>query len=79
MLNNYQRSKAKRITAHLLAAQAQSSLTRHQLAQCVALMSFAEWRTVAFSAGVPCADLEAKAAVLGMLRTTAPHSARREA
>jgi hypothetical protein len=68
MPNPYQCRKARVITAHLLAAQAQSSLTRHQLARCVALMNFAQWQTVAFSAGVPVADLDCKAAVLGMLR-----------
>ncbi len=36
-------------------------------------MSDAEWRLVAFQAGVAVADLDCKAAVLAMLRETAPH------
>ncbi len=74
-MNRYQRRKARVIARHLLAAQAKSSLTRHQLARCVAIMSAREWQTVAFAAGVAVADLEAKAAVLAMLRTNAPHEA----
>ncbi len=74
-MNAYQRRKARVIARHLLAAQAKSSLTRHQLARCVAIMSAREWQTVAFAAGVAVADLEAKAAVLAMLRTNAPHEA----
>ncbi len=74
-MNRYQRRKARVIVRHLLAAQAKSSLTRHQLARCVAIMTAREWQTVAFAAGVAVADLEAKAAVLAMLRTNAPHEA----
>ncbi len=73
MPNKYQRRKARAIARFLLSCQAQSSLTRHQLARCIALMSDAEWRLVAFQAGVAVADLDCKAAVLAMLRETAPH------
>ena len=62
----YQLRKARTIVAYL--ASLDVSHTRHQLAQCVALMTFDQWRTVAFSAGVPVVDLDAKAAVLALLR-----------
>ena len=65
MPNRYQLSKARRIVTFLSSLHV--SHTRHQLAQCVALMNFAEWRKVAFAAGVPVADLDAKAATLAML------------
>ena len=73
MPNAYQLRKARTIARVLLSCQAMSTLTRHQLACCVALIDFAEWQTVAFQAGVPVADLDCKAAVLAMLRKTAPH------
>ena len=63
-LSSYQLRKARTIVAYL--ASLDVSHTRHQLAQCVALMTFDQWRTVAFSAGVPVADIEAKAAVLAL-------------
>ena len=72
-MNPYQLRKARAIARFLLSCQAQSSLTRHQLSRCVALMNFSDWQTVAFQAGVPVADLDCKAAVLAMLRKTAPH------
>lgn len=71
MPNAYQLRKARRIVAMLTAAD--HSLTRHQLAQAVALMSFDQWRTVAFAAGMPVADLDAKAAVLALLRGRTIH------
>jgi hypothetical protein len=77
--NAYQRRKARSIVALLLSAQAQSTLTRHQLARSIAIMSADEWRAVAFTAGVAVADLECKAAVLAMLRESAPHPVRRSA
>ena len=70
-LNAYQLRKARVIVAYL--ASLDVSHTRHQLAQCVALMTFDQWRTVAFSAGVPVVDLDAKAAVLALLRGRTIH------
>ena len=70
-MNTYQVRKARRIVAMLTAAD--HTLTRHQLARAVALMSFGQWRTVAFAAGVPVADLDAKAAVLALLRDRTAH------
>lgn len=72
MPNGYQLRKAKTILTFLLSCK--TSLTRHQTAQAIALMSFDEWRTLAFSAGVPLADIEAKAAVLAMLRGRTIHA-----
>ena len=71
-MSRYQETKAKRIVAFVTSLHV--SHTRHQLAQCVALMNFAEWRTVAFAAGVPVADLDAKAATLAMLRGRTIHA-----
>jgi hypothetical protein len=70
-MNRYQLAKARAIVAYL--ASLNVSHTRHQLAQCVALMDFDAWRTLAFSAGVPVADLDAKAAVLALPRGRTIH------
>ena len=67
-MTEYQIRKARVIAAFLLGCQAQSTLTRYQLARCVAILSDEQWRTVAFTAGVPVADIPAKAAVLALLR-----------
>jgi len=67
-MTGYQIKKARVIAAFLLGCQAQSTLTRHQLAKCVAMMPERDWQTVAFTAGVPVADIPAKAAVLALLR-----------
>jgi len=74
--NEYQIRKAKVIAAFLLGCQQNSTLSRHQLAQVVAIMDAAEWQKVAFTAGVPVADIEAKAAVLALLRNRDIHSVR---
>jgi hypothetical protein len=66
-MNNYQRSKAKRIVAALLSAREASSLSLMQLRRTVAHMSPEQWQAVAFVAGVPVADLAAKRAVLELL------------
>lgn len=68
MPNTYQIRKARWIADMLLKAQGNSSLTRHMLARCVAIMSDEEWRSVAFCAGVPVADIECRMAVLAILR-----------
>lgn len=73
MPNAYQIRKARVIVAFLLGCQ--SSLTRHQLARAVAIMDFDQWRTVAFGAGVPVVDLDAKVAVLALLRGRTIHVA----
>jgi hypothetical protein len=73
IVSEYQIRKAKVITRILLGCQAQSTLTRHQLARCVAIMPNEDWQTVAFQAGVPVADIPAKAAVLAMLRGRVIH------
>lgn len=73
MINAYQLSKAKEIVKLLMRTYENTSLSRHQMAQCVALMSHDEWRTVCFAADQPVADLDAKAAVLALLRNQAPH------
>ena len=77
-LNGYQNSKARTIANFLRdsADRTMEATTPHTLARCVALMSHDEWRTVCFQAGVPVADLQAKAAVLGLLRARAPHVAK---
>jgi len=67
-VNAYQRRKARAIVALLKRCGERSTLTRHQLAQAVSLMSFEQWRTVAFTAGVPLVDLPAKTLVLRALR-----------
>ncbi len=73
--NSYQLSKAKRIVALLLACQGMSTLSRHELAKVVAIMDASQWRTVALTAGVPVADLDAKVAVLALLRGRTIHAA----
>lgn len=72
-MNQYQKAKARKIVALLMQAQEDSTLNRHQLAKCVALMPSRDWQTVCFTAGVPVADLDAKAAVLALLRGQVPH------
>ncbi len=67
-MNGYQLAKAKKIVAFLIECQGQSTLTRTELAKVVSLMSRDIWRTVSLQAGVPVAELPAKAAVLAMLR-----------
>ena len=74
--NSYQLKKAKQIVSTLLTCQGQSTLSRRQLAQVVAMMSNEEWRTVTMTAGVPVADLDAKAAVLALLRGKTIHAVR---
>jgi len=71
-MNDYQRRKARVIVNVLTAAQAQSSLSRFELAKAISHMSADQWRTICFSAGVPVADLPAKEAVLEMVRARAP-------
>jgi hypothetical protein len=73
-VNQYQLSKARKIADFLLGCQHASTLSRYQLAQSVAIMNAAEWQTVAFTAGVPVADLDAKAAVLALLRNRDIHA-----
>jgi hypothetical protein len=73
-MNSYQTSKARRIVAVLCAAQAESSLSRHELTKLVTLMSADQWRAISFAAGVAVADITAKAAVLAYLRERAPHA-----
>lgn len=73
--NRYQLGKAKQIVAFLLACQGQSTLSRHQLGQVVALMDASQWRTVCFSAGVPVADIAAKVCVLALIRNRQIHTA----
>ena len=71
-MSRYQETKAKRIVAFVTSLHV--SHTRHQLAQCVALLSFDQWRTLCFTAGEPVADLDAKAATLAMLRGRTIHA-----
>jgi hypothetical protein len=73
-VNEYQIRKAKVIVAFLLGCQQNSTLSRHQLAQVVAIMDAEQWQKVAFTAGVPVADIEAKTAVLALLRGRAIHA-----
>ena len=77
-LNGYQNSKALTIANFLRdsADRTMEATTPHTLARCVALMTHDEWRSVSFAAGVPVADLQCKAAVLGLLRARAPHVAK---
>lgn len=70
-MNGYQMAKAKKIAANL--ASLETSLTRHQLARAISVMTFDQWRTVAFGAGVPVADIQCKAVVLAILRGRAIH------
>lgn len=81
MPNSYQVRKAAKIANFLRdsADRTMEATSPHTLARCVALMSHDEWRTVAFQAGVPLADLQCKAAVLGLLRAKAPHAVGRTA
>jgi hypothetical protein len=72
-INEYQLRKARVIVAFLVGCQQNSTLTRHQLAQVVAIMDAEQWQKVAFSAGVPVADIKAKAAVLALLRNREIH------
>ena len=74
METSYQVRKARAIVALLLTCQAQSTLTRFQLAKVVSLMSQEDWRLVCFTAGVPVADIPAKAVVLRTLRAKALHA-----
>ena len=70
----YQRRKARAIVKLLAACQEKSTLSRHQLAQVVAIMTPEQWRLLAFTAGVAVADLPAKQEVLDMLRAKTPCS-----
>lgn len=72
-INSYQLDKAKKIVAFLLDCRSQSTLTRLELAKVVSIMSGENWRTVCLQAGVPVAELPAKAAVLKLLRGRAIH------
>ena len=72
--NAYQVRKAKQIANFLLECRDMSTLGRLELAKVVAIMSPDEWRAVSFSAGVPVADLPAKAAVLALLRGRSIHA-----
>lgn len=69
-MNRYQLAKARRIAASLQRAadRTMEATTGHMLARCVAMMTAEEWRTVSFTAGVPKADFECKAATLAILR-----------
>lgn len=67
-LNSYQRAKARKIAAMLRNAQREVALSDYQLARAVSLMSDDQWRGVAFAAGMPVADIEAKQEVLRILR-----------
>jgi hypothetical protein len=73
-MNAYQLRKAKAIVDLLTCARENSSLTRHQLAKAVSIMSADQWRTVCFTAGVPVADIECKAAVLSILQGKEIHA-----
>lgn len=74
-MNGYQKAKAKKITKLLLSCAEQSGVTRFQLAKMVSIMSASQWRTVAFTAGVPMADIPAKRIVLSELRNRSIHAA----
>lgn len=74
-MNSYQLSKARKISASLLASREQLGLTNHKLAQLVALADADTWRKLSFAAGVAVADLACKAAVIGMLRKRGIHAA----
>jgi hypothetical protein len=67
-VNGYQRAKAVKIADYLTTTREYTTLTPHQLCRCVALLNMDQWRAVAFAAGCPVADLEAKAEVLRILR-----------
>lgn len=67
-MNGYQKAKANKIVKLLLSCAEQTGVSRFQLAKMVSIMSESNWRTVAFTAGVPVADLPAKRIVLGELR-----------
>ena len=73
-INAYQLRKAKQIAAFLLECRDQSTLGRLECAKVVAIMTSDQWRTVTMAAGVPVADLDAKAAVLALLRGRAIHA-----
>ena len=75
-MNSYQRRKAQIIVNLLVASQAQSSLSRFELAKVIAHMSADQWRTICLTAGVPVADLVAKEAVLEMIRAKTPRLVR---
>jgi hypothetical protein len=71
--NGYQMAKAKKIADYLRDC-AGDRMTAHQLSKCVAIMDSDQWRTVSFQAGVPVADLDAKVAVLAILRGKELHA-----
>lgn len=75
MINRYQLAKARRIAAFLrdCADKTMEATSPWMLSQMTALLTDEEWRTVCLAAGVAVADLEAKAAVLAILRGKAPH------
>ncbi len=68
--SRYQHDKARAIVKMLLAQN--TTLSRHQICQVVAVMNSDQWRTVAFAAGQPTADIGCKALVLMKLRQKAP-------
>lgn len=74
-MNGYQKAKAKKIVKLLLSCAEQSGVSRFQLAKMVSIMSQSQWRTVAFTAGVPVADIPAKRIVLAELRNRSIHAA----
>ncbi len=73
--NPYQLAKARKIAAFLRNC-AGDRMTAHQLSRCVAIMDADAWRTVSFQAGEPVADIEAKVAVLAILRGRELHAIR---
>jgi hypothetical protein len=75
-INRYQIAKARKIAAYLQASAdaTMEATSAPMLAKCVAIMSADEWRTISFAAGVANADIEAKAAVLAMLRGRTIHA-----
>ena len=72
--NGYQIRKAKQIANYLLERRHESTLGRLELAKVVSIMSADQWRTICLTAGVPVADLPAKAAVLALLRGRIIHA-----
>lgn len=74
-MNSYQKGKARKIVKLLLECAGKSGVTRFQLAKMVSIMSESNWRTVAFTAGVPVADIPAKRIVLADLRNRSIHAA----
>ncbi len=73
MPSDYQIKKAKQILNLLLDCNQVTAMSRNQLARAISIMNADQWRTVAFTAGVPVADLPAKGVVIQLLRERAIH------